>query len=42
MKVCAKSKKMGGFLESGYTLIKEQKRILEIKLAKEYMKNIDN
>lgn len=42
MKFCAKSKKMGGFLESGYTLIKEQKRILEIKLAKEYMKNIDN
>ncbi|KAK4269537.1 hypothetical protein QN277_022681 [Acacia crassicarpa] len=29
-------------LESGYSLIKEQKLIMETKLSKEYMKNIDD
>ncbi|KAF3520009.1 hypothetical protein DY000_02063781 [Brassica cretica] len=29
-------------LESGYSLIKEQKLINETKLSKEYMKNIDD
>ena len=29
-------------LESGYSLIKEQKLINETKLSKEYMKNIEN
>jgi len=29
-------------LESGYSLIKEQQLIMETKLSKEYMKNIDD
>lgn len=29
-------------LESGYDLVKEQKLILETKLSKEYMKNVDD
>lgn len=29
-------------LESGYDLIREQKLIMETKLSKEYMKNIDD
>lgn len=29
-------------LESGYDLIKEQKLIMETKLSKEYMKNMDD
>lgn len=29
-------------LESGYDLVKEQKLIMETKLSKEYMKNVDD
>lgn len=29
-------------LESGYSLLKEQQLIMETKLSKEYMKNIDD
>jgi len=29
-------------LEAGYSLIKEQQLIMETKLSKEYMKNIDD
>lgn len=29
-------------IESGYSLIKEQQLIMENKLSKEYMKNIDD
>lgn len=29
-------------LESGYSLLKEQQLIMETKLSREYMKNIDD